>query len=108
MRLGVFVSALVILSGSLVAHAATIDFTYTGTDVVGGTSGPISGTGSFSYAGSPSSLTEAGLTSFNFTDTFNIAGFGTGVFDYSLGDLTSFSATLSGNILLGLSLTVTA
>jgi hypothetical protein len=104
MRLNVLIAALAIFGGSLVAKAATIDFTYTGTDIVVGTSGTADGSGSFSYNGAPSTLSLGDLTAFSFTDTFNIAGFGTGVFDYSLPDLTDFSATLSGNDLLSLTM----
>lgn len=104
MRLGVFVVALALLSGSLAAKADTIDFTYSGTNVVPGVSGSVSGTGSFTYSGSLSSLTLANLTSFTLTNTFDINCCGIGIFTYSLGNLTSFSATVSGTDLSSLSL----
>lgn len=86
---------------SRAAYADTIDFSYTGSlpsPVIS-----VAGSGSFSYSGSPSTLTLASLTAFTFTDTI-IDGSQSSPFTYSLADLTSFAATLSGDTLLTLSL----
>jgi hypothetical protein len=103
MRLKMLMAAAV-LSASLAAHADTVSFTYSGTIPPStGTSGTVTGSGSFSFAGSPATLTLASLTDFQFTDTFTIPGDGSN-FSYSLPDLTSFGATLSGGVLDSLQL----
>ncbi|HTF71150.1 MAG TPA: PEP-CTERM sorting domain-containing protein [Edaphobacter sp.] len=90
-----------LLITSRTAHADTVDFSYTG-------SGPnvtATGSGSFVYSGSTSTLTLASLTGFTFTDTITqLVPLASSSFTYSLADLTSFSATLSGDTLLTLSL----
>jgi hypothetical protein len=91
-----------LLIASRTAHADTVDFGYTGSSMFE----DVTGSGSFAYSGSPSSLSLANLTAFTFTQTI-IDHNGpptTSTFTYSLVDLTSFSATLSGNTLLTLSL----
>jgi hypothetical protein len=84
---------------SRTAFADTIDFSYTG---AGKGIAVTAAVGSFTYNGTPSSLTLASLNAFNFAVTLNNGDAST--FTYFLADLTSFSATLSGDILLTLSL----
>ena len=104
MRLHLFAAAVaVFLCGSLVSRADTLAFTYSGTDVTN-TGGTSSGSGTISFNGTPSSLTLASLTDFTFSQTTTVSAIGTSSFTYSLGDLTSFSATLSGDELLTLML----
>jgi PEP-CTERM motif len=81
------------------AHADTVNFSYAGTGPIA----TVTGSGSFVYSGSPSSLTLASLTAFTFTDNIDSLNHSSS-FTYSLADLTSFSATLSANTLLTLSL----
>ncbi|HEY6376698.1 MAG TPA: PEP-CTERM sorting domain-containing protein [Edaphobacter sp.] len=92
-----------VLITSRPAYADTITFNYT--TFPPPKPSPFSGSGSFVYNGSPSSLTLASLTGFTFTDTFNLVPpTFTSNFTYSLADLISFSATLSGDTLVTLSL----
>jgi hypothetical protein len=87
---------------SRTAYADSITFSYTGSSLYDN----VTGSGSFAYSGSPSSLSLASLTAFTFTQTVNDHNGPptTSTFTYSLADLTSFSATLSGDTLLTLSL----
>lgn len=94
---------LTLTTTSRTAYADSITFSYTGSTP---TIIDVTGSGSFAYSGSPSSLTLASLTAFTFTQTTTShpGGDESGTFTYSLADLTSFSATLNGNTLLTLSL----
>jgi hypothetical protein len=89
--IGAVAAAALLAIGVPSASASTIDFTYTG----GG--GPAcggcttTGTGSFSFLDSPTSVALADLTSFSLVNDF---GGGNTFFTYGLGDLSSFSATL--------------
>lgn len=76
--------------------AATLNFSYSGTDVTG-IGGSSAGTGTFSFSDSPSSVNLAGLTSFAFTQTTSIPG-ETSSFSYTLSNLTSFSLSLEGGL----------
>jgi hypothetical protein len=87
---------------------AALSFTYSGQGVgdFGGTS---SGSGSFAFADSPTSLGKGDLTSFTFSQTTTPPGRDASTFDYTLSDLTAFSATLTpGGLLTGLTLTTDA
>lgn len=85
-----------------VATAGAISFTYAGSS--GGTLSAV-GSGSFSFADSPSSLTLADLQSFHFGVTqHDTSDNSTLVFNYSLVDLISFSASLSGGDVVSLAL----
>jgi hypothetical protein len=90
-----FILSLVLAAVCDIAAAGVINFSYTGSN--GGTFSA-DGSGSFSFADSPSSLDLSDLQSFAFHTTFSDTAGGTTiiVFDYSLSDLLSFSATLSG------------
>jgi hypothetical protein len=94
-----------LLGGVGQARAGMISFTYSGTDASGGPQ-TSSGSGSFSFADSPTSLGLGDLTSFTFSQTTIDPGTGTSTYDYSLSDLTAFKATLTtGGLLTGLNLT---
>lgn len=85
-----------------VATAGLISFSYTGNS--GGTLSGV-GSGSFSFVDSLLSLTLADLQSFHFGITeHDTADNSTLVFNYSLTDLVSFSASLSGGNLISLAL----
>lgn len=103
MRLISFVVATVLSLASVAAKADTLHFTFQGTEQTG-FGGTATGTGSFSFLGSPVNLSKAGLSQFSFTDTLNVTNIGSSTFTYSLSDLTSFSAVLSGDNLIALSL----
>jgi hypothetical protein len=86
---------LTVLAVPRTAHANTITFTYT--SPISNNTG-VTGSGSFSFAGSPSSVSLAQLTSFSVIDVFtNVDNSGnvssTATFSYSLTDLNSFSAS---------------
>ena len=90
-----FALGLIALVAPRTAHANTITFTYT--SPISNNTG-VTGSGSFSFAGSPSSVSLAQLTSFSFTDVLtnyftsgNVSQ--TATFSYSLTDLNSFSAS---------------
>jgi hypothetical protein len=78
------------------ARAGTITFSYSGLDVTGFPGGGSSvGSGSFSFADSPSTVGLAGLTSFAFTQTTTLnSPLEVSSFNYGLADLQTFSATL--------------
>ena len=84
-------------------HAGTITFDYTAPDV-GLTA--VSGFGSFSYSGSLTSIALGNLTSFAFELDLSTPGSipPTATFDYALGDLSNFSASVSNGVLISLSL----
>ena len=83
-----------------VATADVIGFTYAGSN--GGTLSAV-GSGNFSFADSPSSLTLPDLQSFHFGVTqHDPSDNSTLVFNYSLTDLISFSASLSGGDVISL------
>ena len=74
--------------------AGIIGFTYTGIDPTCSTCSA-TGTGSFSFADSPTSVGLGDLTSFSFTQTYTDTSVPVaGTFNYSLLDLLSFAATL--------------
>jgi hypothetical protein len=85
-------------------HAETVTFDYTAPDV--GTTA-VSGTGSFSYNGSLTSITLADLTSFAFQLDLSTPGAtaNPAIFDFGLPDLLSFSASASGGGVTALSMT---
>ena len=101
MRLRLIVAAILLCTASFAAKADTVNFTYVDTSTTFG--GTVSGSGSFTFAGSPSSISLGNLTSFTFTDTL-VDDTDTPSFTYGLGNLTSFAATLSGTTLQTLSL----
>jgi len=84
-------------------HAGTVTFDYTAPDV--GTTA-VSGMGSFSYSGSLASIALGDLTSFAFELDLTTPGAipTTATFDFGLGDLLSFSASVSGGVVTALSL----
>jgi hypothetical protein len=89
------------------AEASPITMTYSGMDTrflpwVPFTS---QGGGSFSFEGSPASVTLADLSSFNFTETTDQPGIrASGTYAFGLADLRSFSATFGqGGQITGLS-----
>ena len=73
-------------------HAGTVTFVYTAPNV-GSTA--VSGMGSFSYNGSPASITQGLLTSFAFELDLSTPGalVNPATFDFGLPDLMSFSAS---------------
>ena len=78
--------------------AGIIGFTYTGTDPTC-PSCSATGTGSFSFADSPTSVGLVDLTSFNFTQTYTDTSIPlSGTFNYGLLDRLSFAATLDWRI----------
>jgi hypothetical protein len=85
-------------------HAGFVTFTYTTLNP-----GPptYSGSGSFAYAGSLASIGLGNLSSFTFvldlTSPSSIPP--TAIFDYSLADLLTFSASVSGGAVTSLSFT---
>jgi hypothetical protein len=95
--------AAALFSANLVARADTVNFVFQGTEQTG-LGGTATGTGTFSFTGSPATLGLSELTTFSFADTLNVNGFGSSTFTYSLADLSSFSAVLSGDTLVSLSL----
>jgi hypothetical protein len=96
-------AAALFFSVSVLANASTVAIIYNSTtDVDEGET--VTGLGNFSFSGSPSTLSLANLTSFNFTDSVVDSDF-TLTFTYDLSDLTSFSATFSGGAIQTLSLT---
>ena len=108
MKLLRFASPLVLcllIGTSSSARAAMINLTYSGvneddSDITA------KGSGNFTFAGTPTTLTKASLTSFQFNQTTTIADFGSSDFSYGLADLMSFSATVSSTgIITALSFT---
>jgi hypothetical protein len=79
------------------ADAGTVTFTYTGSP------GPqhSSGTGSFSFSDSPASVALGDLTAFSFLLSVNNGGTND---TFGLGDLLTFTATISGGSVTALSL----
>jgi hypothetical protein len=67
----------------------------------------VSGFGAFSFNGFPSTLSLGSITAFEFTLTLGNAGYAPPgfmpVFDFTLTDLESFSATVSGGVVTALS-----
>jgi hypothetical protein len=105
MRIRNLLVAGALLSAGLMARADTIDFTYTGVITPDtGTFGLVTGSGSFSYSGSPILVTLADLTSFSFEDTFNPNGFPPATFTYALADVTSFASIVGGGYVFYLGL----
>jgi hypothetical protein len=111
-RFAVLAGVACLCSGVLTGtgRAGFIDFTYSGSEV-GGTLTSSVGSGSFTFADSPTTLTLADLTSFTFTQTATsqVDPSHPSTYNYALSDLTSFSATLTpGGLLTGLTLTTDA
>ncbi len=102
--------ALLALIGSAPVEAGFVAIGYTGTNVFPGASGSSLGSGSFGFVDSPSAVSLAQLTSFNFSQTTTATQVGfpsaTGTFTYGLADLLGFSASFgAGGTLTGLSFT---
>jgi hypothetical protein len=86
---------------SVSAHADTIDFSYSGTSPY--STDPFTGTGSFSYTTTSTTVALADLTSFSFTLDLTDPNL-TGVFTFDEASLTSFNATVNAGQLVSLSL----
>ncbi len=105
MRLRLVLVATVMLCATLAAHADTVTFSCFGWLVPSTIiTGSLTGSGSFTYAGSPAALTMTDLTSFQFSDLLSPDGVPPAPFAYGMTDLNSFSATMSNGVLLSLSL----
>jgi len=85
-------------------HASTVYFQYTGTDV---STTAVSGTGFFTYNGALASIGLGNVTSFAFELDLSTPGAhpDPATFDFDLGDLQTFSASISGGVVTALSLT---
>ena len=105
MRIRNLLVAGALLSAGLMARADTIDFTYTGAITPDtGTFGLVTGSGNFSYSGSPILVTLADLSSFSFEDTFDPNGLPPATFTYTLSDVTSFASIVGGGYVFYLGL----
>ncbi len=105
--------AILALTASSRVEAGFVALTYAGTNVFPGANGTSTGSGNFSFADNPSSLSLAQLTTFGFSQstTASQPGFptATGTFTYGLADLLSFSAGFGpGGGLTSLSFTTKA
>jgi hypothetical protein len=84
-----------------IGRATTLTFAYSGGQ--SSIQASVLGTGSFTFATGLTSVGLADLTAFSFSQEttfldFSLPGFVSSTFTYGLGDLTSFSLTLAGNI----------
>ena len=97
-RIGLAVAVLGLVTGAAGrGEAGLITFTYSGPSVFPGAPGLTTGSGSFSFDDSPTSLALADLTAFDYT--LNVTATVPGLppqttFNFALADLTTFSATL--------------
>src|SRR5262245_7448401 len=81
------------------ARAGVVTFMYAGS----GAGVSTAGSGSFTFAGNPTTLARGDLTAFSFSQTTTEPFFGTSTFSYGLADLTAFAATLTpGGVLTAL------
>jgi hypothetical protein len=107
MKLRIACTLAVLIAGVVAVpslKAGTVDFTYTGQPV---SSTAVTGFGSFSYNGSLTTVALGNLTSFTFELDLTSAALNPNpaIFDFTLADVLTFSATVSGNSLTALSLT---